>query len=118
MALDMYLTSCKIRLVSHDSRLPSMSATESLVLELLRGGKQYGLELVEASGGALKRGTIYVTLARMEDKGFVTSRQEDRPAGAAGIARRLYRATEYGLKVHDAYQLLREALALKPAEAQ
>lgn len=101
-----------------EPRLPSMSATESLVLELLRDGKQYGLELVDASDGALKRGTIYVTLARMEEKGFVTSRQEDRPAGAAGMTRRLYHATDYGLKVHDAYQLLRDALALRPAEAQ
>jgi DNA-binding PadR family transcriptional regulator len=95
-----------------------MSATESLVLELLRGGKQYGLELVDASGGELKRGTIYVTLSRMEEKGFVTSWQEERPPGAVGMARRLYRSTAYGLKVHDAYQLLREALALRPAEAQ
>lgn len=101
-----------------DARLPSMSATESLVLELLRSGKEYGLELVEASGGELKRGTIYVTLARMEEKGFVASWQEERPAGAVGMPRRLYRATDYGLKVHDAYQLLREALALRPVEAQ
>lgn len=102
----------------NEPRLPSMSAIESLVLELLRDGKQYGLELVDASGGALKRGTIYVTLSRMEEKGFVISRQEERPAGAVGMARRLYRATEYGLKVHDAYQLLREALALRPVEAR
>jgi hypothetical protein len=30
----------------------------------------------------------------------------------------MYRATPYGLKVRDAYRLLRDALALKPAEAQ
>ena len=100
-----------------ESRLPSMSSIESLVLELLRGGERYGLELVEASGGKLKRGSVYVTLSRMEDKGFVESRQEERPAGAIGLPRRLYRATSYGLKVHDAYQLLREALALRPVEA-
>lgn len=94
-----------------------MSSIESLVLELLRGGERYGLELVEASGGKLKRGSVYVTLSRMEDKGFVESRQEERPAGAIGLPRRLYRATSYGLKVHDAYQLLREALALRPVEA-
>jgi hypothetical protein len=29
----------------------------------------------------------------------------------------MYRVTPYGLKVHKAYKLLREALALKPAEA-
>ena len=101
-----------------ETRLPSMSATESLILELLRDGKQYGLELVDASNGALKRGSIYVTLSRMEAKGFVESWQEERSAGAIGLPRRLYRATTYGLKVHDAYQLLREALALRPAEAQ
>ena len=38
--------------------------------------------------------------------------------GAIGLPRRLYRSTPYGLKVRDAYRLLREALALKPAEAQ
>lgn len=101
-----------------ESRLPSMSLTESLILDLLRARERYGLELVDASGGRLKRGSVYVTLARMEAKSFVESWQEDRPPGAIGLPRRLYRATDYGLKVHDAYQLLREALALKPAEAR
>jgi DNA-binding PadR family transcriptional regulator len=54
----------------------------------------------------------------MEEKGFIESRQEERAPGASGLPRRLYRATDYGLKVHDAFALLREALALKPAEAQ
>ena len=88
------------------------------MLDLLESSERYGLELVEASGGRLKRGSIYVTLGRMEVKGFVASRQEDRPAGAIGLPRRLYRPTAYGLKVRDAYRLLRDALALKPAEAQ
>jgi DNA-binding PadR family transcriptional regulator len=99
-------------------RLPSISATESMIFDLIEQRERYGLELIEASAGRLKRGSIYVTLGRMEAKGFVTSRQEVRPAGAIGLPRRLYRATPYGLKVRDAYQLLREALALKPAEAQ
>ena len=66
----------------------------------------------------LKRGSVYVILARMEEKGFVESRQEARPAKAGGVPRRIYRATGYGLKVHDAFALLRDALALKPVEAQ
>jgi hypothetical protein len=56
-------------------RLPSISATESLVLDLLEHQERYGLELIDASGGTLKRGSVYVTLGRMEAKGFVTSRQ-------------------------------------------
>jgi DNA-binding PadR family transcriptional regulator len=54
----------------------------------------------------------------MEAKGFVQSRQEERAPGAIGLPRRLYRPTPYGLTVRDAYRLLRDALALKPAEAQ
>jgi PadR family transcriptional regulator, regulatory protein PadR len=101
-----------------DLRLPSVSGTESLVLELLRDGERYGLELVEASRGRLKRGTVYVTLGRMERKGFVESRQEAQAPGAIGLPRRVYTATAYGLKVLEAYQLLREALALRPSEAR
>jgi DNA-binding PadR family transcriptional regulator len=89
-----------------------------MILDLLDRGERFGLEMIELSGGALKRGSIYVTLGRMEAKGFVTSRQEERHPGAIGLPRRLYKATPYGLKVRAAYQLLREALALKPAEAQ
>jgi DNA-binding PadR family transcriptional regulator len=53
----------------------------------------------------------------MEEKGFVDSRQEDRPPGAGGLPRRLYRATPYGKKVHAAFAMLGEALALRRAEA-
>jgi DNA-binding PadR family transcriptional regulator len=98
-------------------RLPSISSIESLIIDLLREEERYGLELVEASDRRLKRGTIYVTLARMEAKGFISSRQEERNAAAIGLPRRMYRVTPYGLKVQKAYKLLREALALKPAEA-
>jgi DNA-binding PadR family transcriptional regulator len=87
-------------------------------MDLLEGRERFGLELVDASGGTVKRGSVYVLLARMEAKGFVESRQEERPPGTSGLPRRLYRATPYGLKVREAYRLLRDALALKPAEAQ
>lgn len=88
------------------------------MLDLLESSERYGLALVDASGGRLKRGSIYVTLGRMEAKGFVASRQEERAPGAIGLPRRLYRPTAYGLKVRDAFRLLRDALALKPAEAK
>jgi DNA-binding PadR family transcriptional regulator len=94
--------------------LPSISTTEALIMDLLRGGERFGLELVDQSGGTLKRGSVYVILARMEAKGFVTSRLDDRPAPPAGATRRLYAATGYGLQVHHAYGLLRQALALRP----
>ena len=95
--------------------LPSISPTESVIIDLLRGRERYGLELVDQSGGLLKRGSVYVLLARMEAKGFVTSRLDDSPRPPAGATRRLYVATPYGLKVHQAYGLLRDALALRPS---
>ena len=85
-------------------RLPTLSPKESLILELLAGAREmYGLELVAASAGALKRGTVYVTLGRMEDKGFITSRLEDAPPTAGGLPRRLYVPTPLGREVLHAW---------------
>jgi len=70
-------------------RLPSLSGMEATVTELLEGGERFGLELIDASQGRLKRGTIYVTLSRTESKGFVVSRQEERPAVAIVLPRRM-----------------------------
>lgn len=67
-----------------------MTKQEIIVDLLKRNGEMYGLELVEKSGGALKRGTVYVTLKRMEDANFIQSRLEARAKPEIGIARRLY----------------------------
>jgi DNA-binding PadR family transcriptional regulator len=96
--------------------LPRLSAKESLILELLaHGDEQYGLQLVAASRGRLKRGTVYVTLGRMEDKGYVTARAEDAPDGAGGLPRRLYEATPHGLRVLKAWTTLLHHLSPEPA---
>ena len=55
-----------------------LARSESLILNLLASrGPCYGLELVESSRGRLKRGGIYVTLGRMEEKGLVRSKEAD-----------------------------------------
>src|SRR6185436_14424040 len=101
-----------------EMRLPSISSSESLLLDLLEHRERFGLELVSTSGGRVKRGSVYVTLTRMEAKGFVESRQEDRAPGAIGLPRRLYKTTAYGATVREAYQSLRQAISLRPAEAR
>ena len=64
--------------------------SERVILQLLVAkGPCYGLELVESSRGALKRGGVYVTLGRMEEKGLVKS-----TVGESG--RRLYKPTALG----------------------
>jgi PadR family transcriptional regulator len=84
--------------------MPTLPAKEALILELLAGGRErYGLELVAASKGRLKRGTVYVTLGRMEEKRFVTSRLEDAPPDAGGLPRRVYEATALGRRVLAAW---------------
>jgi DNA-binding PadR family transcriptional regulator len=78
----------------------TLSHKESLILQLLSAGREmYGLELVGASRRRLKRGTVYVTLGRMEDKGFIVSKLEDGPPPGGGLPRRLYRPTALGLRV-------------------
>ena len=91
------------------------SAKETEILEALREREMFGLELVEASSGRLKRGTVYVTLGRMEEKGYVESRLEERRSGAIGLPRRLYRATAFGLRVLDAWNTFRATLAVEGA---
>jgi DNA-binding PadR family transcriptional regulator len=71
----------------------------------------FGLELVDKSDGALKRGTVYVTLGRMEDKGLVGSRTEARSEGAIGLPRRLYHATSYGLRTLEALETAARAVS-------
>jgi len=68
--------------------LPRLSSKELLVLDLLAARKpSYGLELVAESRGHLKRGTVYVTLGRMEDKGYLESEVEEPRPGAASADR-------------------------------
>ena len=82
---------------------PKLSRKEVLVLEmLLEKEEMFGLEMVEESEGGLKRGTIYVTLQRMADKGYVSSREEPRTPPEIGIPRRKYFATGLGQRVYRA----------------
>jgi len=77
-------------------RLP---ASERVILQLLvNKGPCYGLELVDSSRGALKRGGVYVTLGRMEEKGLVRS-------SVAEAGRRLYRPTALGERALTAARL-------------
>ena len=92
------------RMPKRHPRALTVSPKELLVLELLvRDKPLYGLQLVAASRGRLKRGTVYVTLDRMEDKGYITSRLDDPPPGAGGLPRRLYELTPLGRRMLSAW---------------
>ena len=86
--------------MSQTNEFPKLSRKEFKILELLIAkGEMFGLEMVEASEGELPRGTIYVTLQRMGDKGYVESREEPRTMPEIGIPRRKYLITEFGKEI-------------------
>ena len=85
-------------------------------LLIAESGRSYGLELVKKSEGALKRGSVYVVLGRLEERGYVESKLEEQKPGVAQ-PRRLYKPTGAGVKVFRALESaggrawLREAYA-------
>lgn len=88
---------------NQEIELPKLSRKEFSILELLDSkGEMYGLEMVKESEGNLKRGSIYVILSRMSDKGYVESREEPREYPEIGIPRRKYWASGLGEKVYRA----------------
>jgi PadR family transcriptional regulator PadR len=82
-----------------------LAPLELLVLTLLTAGSpSYGLDLVARSRGRLKRGSVYVTLGRMERKGLVRSELDERPG--EGPPRRLYEVTALGRRAVVAMRVL------------
>jgi PadR family transcriptional regulator len=73
----------------------------------------YGLQLVDNSRGRLKRGTVYVTLGRMEDKGLVESEHEPAPERQGGLPRRMYRTSAHGARVLNAWTAATRALGFE-----
>lgn len=85
----------------------TLGQTEAVVLGVLLSSpaqEMYGLEILVQSKGLLKRGSLYVTLQRMEEKKLIQSRQEARPKPEAGIPRRVYTVTGIG---QDAFNRFR-----------
>ncbi len=73
------------------------SDIQLVILKLLvENGDMYGLELVAKSNGVLKKGTIYVTLDRLETSGMIESKMKEPPRGSQGPARRIYKVTGLG----------------------
>jgi len=107
--------------MSDNSPVKKLSLTEAVIAHLLRESTEplFGLELVRRSSSGklkLKKGTIYVTLERMEKKELVSSERETSPPphvqeGDFYIPRRLYTLTPRGLR---ALEILEEAIAQIP----
>jgi DNA-binding PadR family transcriptional regulator len=103
--------------------LPPLGDFELLVLlAILRvEGDAYGStilkELHERAGRHVSRGALYVTLDRLEAKGYVNSRTGDPAPARGGRPRRYYTVRPTGLALLrqslDALRHMSEGLALK-----
>lgn len=80
------------------ARNRALGAATVAILRSVREGHRFGLDIMDATG--LPSGTVYPTLARMEDRAFVESEWED--AGTAKDEgrprRRYYRLTPEGAR--------------------
>lgn len=101
-----------------------LSALEEDVLIILRHQDLYGLQirraLEQANEGRRKigEGSLYPTLHRMEQKGYVESKWgEDTPEERGGARRKYYAITGVGIQVLEERQRVRENLvaSLQPS---
>jgi PadR family transcriptional regulator, regulatory protein PadR len=90
--------------------MDQFSKVEQTAMKLLINSgstPMYGLELVQKSDGALKRGTVYLTLNRLEDRGFLKSEREK--DSTATIPRLFYTVTGAGRRAFHAWTVGQEA---------
>jgi DNA-binding PadR family transcriptional regulator len=94
-----------------DQGIPKLPEKERDILELLVAAKKplYGLEIVTRSDGLITRGSVYVLLGRMKERGLVESHIEP-DAKVPGMPRQLYRVTGFGKRVLSLHQRF-EAMA-------
>jgi DNA-binding PadR family transcriptional regulator len=92
------------------------TARELLLLRLLVPGERYGRELrieyVRATGEPLPLGSLYVTLARMEDKGLIGGRMGEDTHERGGNRRKYYRLTAEGMRHLDKWCLATSGLRM------
>lgn len=90
--------------------LRSPNGRELVILSVLMNGKLYGREIKTAyerrTREAFPSGSLYTTLDRMEEKGYVRSHRNERERGRLGPVQRYFRLTADGratLRRHTAW---------------
>lgn len=85
------------------------SSREAVLLAILINGPKYGLEVRDTfqkrTGKPLPLGSLYVTLDRMEAKGFLKSKLTESVHPRGGNRRKEYRITGMGAQVLGAFEL-------------
>ena len=85
----------------------SPTGRELVILSILLKGKLYGREIQFAYERRMREelpaGSLYTTLDRMEDKGYVRSRRNERARGQYGAVRRYVQLTSAGKQALKRY---------------
>ncbi|AGK57040.1 hypothetical protein HYPDE_26798 [Hyphomicrobium denitrificans 1NES1] len=102
-------------------KLPSEQEHSVLDVMIVRPRREmYGLEIQRAAGNTVSKNTIYIVLARMVARGYLSSRDEtwdERPE--PGPRRVLYKITGFGQQMHAVGVNVRRQLSrLQVAGAQ
>ncbi len=93
--------------------MSSITRKEEVIMTLLlEHSEMYGLDMVNSSS-EIKRGTVYVTLGRMEDKGLISSKERKPPKGSRGPSRRVYKLTGAGQRAIKAWKQYRSSIGLQ-----
>ena len=100
--------------MTHERSLDTVlaSRTQYAILRVLADAdtELHPPEICRLGGQPLKKTTIYVVLGRMQKKGLVESRLEEKQPSRSGPARRLFALTQKGRQVLAATDAAQEAL--------
>lgn len=81
---------------------------EAIILSILVGPEKYGREIrndfEKRTGQEMPLGSLYTTLDRMEEKGFVSSWMGESESERGGNRRKWYKLTAPGLRSLNAFQ--------------
>ena len=81
---------------------------EAFILQLLLEGEKYGLDLRDAyqtaSGQRMPLGSLYTSLDRMQQKGFIKSRWGESTGPRGGNRRKYFKTTGLGSKALDRFR--------------
>ncbi len=99
--------------MTRESRLGELE--ELVLLSVLRLGERADGgsvrdELASEAGRSVSVSTVYVTLMRLEEKGFATSWKGEPTPERGGKARRMYAVTEEGVGALEAVRAVRDHL--------
>ncbi len=94
---------------------PKLGELEELILLAIDGigDEAYGVPIAEkliSAGREVSVGALYVTLERMEQKGFITSRQGEATPERGGRAKTFYRLAGDGQRALQQVEELRNKL--------